>query len=330
MRFKGRALYNLIRLTHTEDPSSEAEPWQIAPYRQMSVAHLFSLLSNLGLSLTEDSFLSYGDSCETPEELTDSLTLEDVDDEQYEKVYLVVFELWRRLLPRKQTLSVFGDELDHLIFLYDSGELLDEEDLQNILSELEDILDETADKGADPKEALLMVAQYCAHDLETFLYDYITQQMDEGMQTYASELIDGFYDYVQARPWFDFLKARLFAESDAEEGSSLLLGMLEMQEEDPDLELAFEIARFVVNRGDTYLFIIAAHRLLALIEREEDLQALLHLIAEFYRCLDEENEEKVALSILTERKNYPEEHLVTAEDKKSIAMLLQDPERDKI
>lgn len=313
-----------------EDPSAEVAAWQVAPYRKMEMEKLFSILSKQGIKLSDQTLVSYAESCESPEELVDCLLLEDCTDEEYEKAYLALFELWRRLLPRNQTLSIFGDELDHLIFLYDAGQLLDEEDMQNILSELEDILDDTADKGIGPEEAFQMVTQYCAHDIEAFLYDYIIQQMDEGSDTYASELIDGFYEYVQSRRWFDFLKARLFASRDSEEAGSLLLGILELQEEDPDLELAFEIARFVVNRGDTYLFIMAAKSLLSQIEREEDFKALLHLVAEFYRCLDEEGEEKAALDIICKRENIKDDADVTPSDKSLVLEFLKDPERDKI
>jgi nucleoid-associated protein YejK len=75
-----------------------------------------------------------------------------------------------------------------------------------------------------------MVCRDCAHDIEAFLYDYIIEQMDEGNEIYASELLDGFYDYISDKKWFDFLKARLFALSDSEDSESLLLGLLEQQE----------------------------------------------------------------------------------------------------
>lgn len=330
MGFKGRALYNLLKLFYVEGPQAEVKAWQIAPYRQMASEEIFSRLSSLGLPLDEETFLAYAETCDTPEELIDCLWVEEEMDEAHEEAYLLLFELWRRLLPKKQSLSLFGDELDHLIDLYDKGELIDEEELQKTLSDLEDILDQGVDAGAQPEEIFQMVIQFCAHDIETFLYDYIVEQMDSGSEIYASELVDNFYDYVQEKKWFDFLKARLFAISDSEESDVLLLGLLEQQEEERDLDLCFEIYRFLVNRGDTGLFFKSASLLLSLIETEEDFKAFLELLVEFYRCLDQEAEEKALLDILSKREDKKEEEAVTAADKEFVLEFLQNSKRDKL
>ena len=207
MRFKGKALNNLLKLSHSQDPQTEVKPWQIASYRDKPLEDLFARLSSLGMPLNQETFLTYAESSDSPEDLIDFLWLEEEEDEKHEEAYLITFELWRRLLPSKQTLSIFGDELDHLIDLYDNGELSDEETLQKALTDLEDILDQSADSGGKPEEVFQMVSQYCAHDIETFLYDYIIEQMDSKDEIYASELLDGFYDYVFGKSWFDFLKA---------------------------------------------------------------------------------------------------------------------------
>lgn len=330
MRFKGRALYNLLNLSDLEDNINEVKPWQVAPYRQMSSEELFSRLSKLGIFLTEESFLAYGETCDTPEELIDCLWVEEETDEKQEESYLITFELWRRYLPKKQSLSLFGDELDHLIYLYDKGELLDEEELQKALSDLEDILDQSADAGTKPEEIFQMISQYCAHDIETFLYDYIIDQMDSGNETYASELLDGFFDYVEEKKWFDFLKARLFALSDSEESDVLLLGLLEQQEEESDSELCFEICRFLVNRGDTKLFFRTANLLLAQIKTEEDFRIFLELLAEFYRCLDQEPVEKAVQDLINKRKNKKEEDAISEADKVQILEFLQDSNGNKL
>jgi hypothetical protein len=330
MRFKGRALYNLLKLSQMEDPSETVQPWQVAPYRSIYSQELFSRLTKIGISLNEETFLVYGESCDSPEELTDCLHLEDEDHEKYEESYLIIFELWRRFLPKKQSLSLFGDELDHLIDLYDKGELVDEEELQNALSELEDVLDQSADAGTDPEEVFEMVGQYCAHDMETFLYDYIIEQMDAKNTTYASELLDGFYDYVKEKRWFDFLKARLFAVADSDESDALMLGLIELLEEEPDLELSFEICKFLVHQGDTSLFVKAGRLVLDRIEKEEDYKALLHILAEFHRCLDEEMEERAVKDLLLKREGKKDDAIISSEDKKMVLEYLEDPEGNKI
>ena len=330
MRFKGKALNNLLKLSRAEDPQTEVQPWQVASYRELPIEDLFARLSALGICLNEKSYLVYSESSESPEDLIDFLWVDEEEDEKHDEAYLIIFELWRRLLPSKQTLSIFGDELDHLIDLYDNGDLTDEESLQKALTELEDILDQGVDSGGKPEEVFQMVSQYCAHDIETFLYDYIIERMDAKDEIYASELLDGFYDYVQGKSWFDFLKARLFVVSDSEESDILLLGLLEQQEEEPDLELCFEIARFVVIRGDTHLFIKAAELLLSLISVEEDFIAFLDLLAEFHRCLDQDSEEKAVLDLMAKRQSNNNDALITDLDKATALEFLQDPKRDKL
>jgi hypothetical protein len=154
--------------------------------------------------------------------------------------------------------------------------------------------------------------------------------MDSGDEIYASELLDGFYSYIQEKKWFDFLKARLFAVSDSEESDLLLLGLLEQQEEDKDLELCFEISKFLVNRGDTALFFKSAQLLLLLIETEEDFKAFLELLAEFYRCLDQDKEEKSLLHILSKREHKKEEEKISPVDKSLVLEFLQNSQRDKL
>ncbi|NDE82342.1 MAG: hypothetical protein EB051_01835 [Chlamydiia bacterium] len=330
MRFRGKALYNLVKFSYLEQPTSEVKPWQIADYRQITQHQLFARLSSLGIILTVPGFISYAESCESPEELIDCLWVDEEPNNQYEEAYLILFELWRRLLPQKQTLSVFGDEIDHMIYAYDKGDLLDEDLLQKSIADLEDILDQSADAGTEPEEVFQTISQYCAHDIETFLYDYIIEQMDEGSETYASELLDGFYDYVLEKQWFDFLRARLFAITESEESDTLFLGLIEQQEEAPDLELCFEIARFVVNRGDTSLFIKAASTVLSQLKVEEDYKALLEILAEFYRCLDQEMKEKAILDALNKRGVKQGDAVVSSEDKKWVDDFLSEFQRDKI
>ena len=330
MRFRGKALYNLIRFSYMEKPTSEVKPWQVAGYRQMTQEELWARLSKIGVTLTAAGLLPYAESCDCPEELIDCLWLEEEPDDKYEEAYLILFELWRRLLPQKQTLSIFGDEFDHMLYAYDKGELLDEELLQKSIADLEDILDQSADAGTEPEEVFQTVSQYCAHEIETFLYDYIIEQMDEGSETYASELLDGFYDYVLEKKWFDFLRARLFAIRESQESDTLFLRLLEQQEESPDLELCFEICRFIVNRGDTALFIKASEMVLVQLELEEDYQGLLEILAEFYRCLDQESQEKALLDAISKRSAKQQDAAVSAPDKKWVYDFLEEFKRDKL
>jgi hypothetical protein len=301
MELRGRALYNLLRITWLEDPKIKVKPWQVADYRSMSMEDLFAGLNGLGLVLDPSSFAAYAEGCDSPEDLVECLCADEEDLDKQDASYLILFELWRRLLPQKQSLSIFCDELDQLIELYDQGQLENEEALQEALVTLEDILDESADLCGSPEKVFEDLSQFCAHDVHGFLYDYISDLIESSNETYASELITDFHEFLPDKKWFDLLKAWLFASMDIEELNRVASRLLGDLLEEPDLELLLEIAKFLVHRGDVRLFMHAARQAIALLQTEENFQQLLRLIAEYYRCLDKEEEEKLICEMLQKR-----------------------------
>lgn len=301
MELGGRALYNLLRISWLENPNIEVKPWQIEDYRSLSIAQLFSRLKDLGIVLEEQSFKAYAESCDSPEDLVECLWVDEEDLDKQDASYLLLFEIWRRLLPQKQTLSIFCDELDQLIEQYDQGLLEDEELLQKNLQDLEDILDEAADLSGSPEKIFEDLSQLCAHDLYGFLYDYISDLIESNDETYASELINAFYEFLPDKKWFDLLKAWLFASMDLEELNRVAGRLLDQLLDEPDLDLLLEIAKFLVHRGDVRLFMQAARHAIALLKTEEQFQQLLRLIVEYYRCLDKDKEEKYIHRLIQER-----------------------------
>ncbi|MBS0604872.1 MAG: hypothetical protein JSS60_07535 [Verrucomicrobia bacterium] len=315
MKLKGKALFNLLKISWLEDRNSDVQQWQVEDLRDLSIEDLFSRLKSIGLILNEESFYLYAENCESPEELADCVWFEEDDLEGHDKAYLLLFELWRRLLPGKMCLSVFCDEIDQMIDLYDSGEMENEETLQNALSMLEDVLDEAYDEEGDPQAIFSAVADYCAHDLERFIFDYISDQIIEKNETYASELVDAFYDYSSDRRRFDLLRARLFAISDLEESNIIYGRILEELADEPDLELVAQVAESLIRHGDVRLFMQAIKQALPLLRTEEEFQSLLALCAEYYRCLDRDAEEKTIKGLLDERSSRPLEKAIEPTDK---------------
>ena len=326
MHFKGRSLYNLLQVSAKEDSSIQAEPWQLLDYRGLSDEVLFKKLAELGIGLSKENFFLYAENCDTPEELLECLWLSESDQEGEEKAYLLIFEFWRRSFPKKQSLSIFFDELDSTISQFDEGLLIDEEVVQDMLSGLEDILDQSIDQGAKPQEIFKTVLEYAAHDVEEFLYDYISELLEEGSDIAASKLIDAFEDYVSDAKWFDFLRARLFSLTDAEieDSSSLLHGILEEQEENPDLIFLNEVCEFLVHRGDGSLFFECVMLIIQQIRIEEDLQELLTLVSDFYRCLDKESSEIKILNFIKSRKSKDLKSLIPPQDISAVVKLLSD------
>jgi len=314
MKTKGRALYNLIRMNWEEDPSLPAETWQVEDYRSLRSEELFDRLSSIGISLDEERFLSYSEQASSPEELIETLWVGESYD-YFDKAYLTIFELWRRLRPEKQSLSIFCNELDTLIGLYDTEELENEEILYSALSDLERILEEQVDQEEDPKIIFQEISQYCAHDIESFIFDLASHEIDKDNTLQASGLIDGFSSYINDEHWFEFLQLRLLASSDSEEADPMLARILEDQKEEPDFELLLEIARFLIEQGKTNLFFEVAQDAKDLIETEQDFQELLALTGECYLLLNKEAKANKIIEILKQRQKIPLEQEISASDK---------------
>src|SRR5262249_5498720 len=131
MQLKGKALFNLLRINWLENRQGDVKPWQVEDLRDVDIQELFKRLKKLGLILDETTFYLYAENCNSPEEMNDHVWIEEEDIEGRDQTYLLIFELWRRLLPDQLCLSIFCDELDQLIELYDKGELENEEPMQN-------------------------------------------------------------------------------------------------------------------------------------------------------------------------------------------------------
>lgn len=314
METRGRALYNLILMNWQEDSDLPVDPWQVEDYRSLSTKDIFKKLKALAIPLDEQRFRSYAEACESPEELTDTLFVDEELD-QFDEVYLLVFELWRRLLPEKESLSIFCDELDYLINLYDHDQLENEESLNDAITELERILDEHVDQGEDPQTLFQEISLYCAHDLQSFIYDYAADQIDQEHHLQASEIIDGFAPYITDTRWFEFLQYRLLAAADPDEGEIMLARILEEQNQSPDFELLLEIARCLVNQGEVANFLKVVKQAKNLIETEQDFQELLAITCEFYRLLDREEKSEKLFDILKQRQDIPLEQEIASNDK---------------
>jgi hypothetical protein len=307
-----KALYNLLRLN--EDPSVQADPWALEDLRAVPLEDLYQRLKPYYVELDKRSFFHFAEETDTPEELTDVLLPDGAPEKLRDPFYLLIFELWRRLLPEKQSLSIFCDELDHRIALYDEGNLENDEPIQDALANLLEILEENTDMGVDPQEVLIGISDYCAHDLEGFLYDYISDLLDSGNSIYATELLEGFSPYVADPLWFDVLRARLADIGEAN------LQIHQLLKHDLELPLLTEILRFLSANGEPTLFKLAVKKALPLLTEQEDLLDVMRWIADFYRRLDEEEKEKAVQTILNGRKPGP----IVTEDLETLEELIKE------
>lgn len=306
-----RAYYNLLRMGWYDEEEIDVEPWQVENYRTLELDELFNRLKRLEITIDRIDFINLSEDFDTPEDLTDNLV---EDDEIYDHVYLLIFEIWRRLLPEKQCLTIFCDELDQQIYLYEKGLIEDFEPLQDAIANLQMVLDENADQGANPQEVFGYIKTGCASDLEAFFYDFIALQIDDGNTVYASDLLDNLSPYVEDVKWFTFLKIRLLGITDPPAAKLLIRQIVVKAPEDADLDFNLEILSFLIQGGEREVFNDLLKQTIPLIETEEDFQDLLEITADYFRCLDQDRIEKAIQKIIDERQNKPQEGTVRSDD----------------
>ncbi len=302
MQIERRSLYNSLRMNWLLDPSMGVEAWQVDDYRTLPIQTLFSRLLEKEITFDKSGFIAFAELLDTPEEMTDALLSDsEFDNKVQDEVYLLVFELWRRLVPEKPCLTVFCDELDYQIHSYDFGKLTNLEPLQDALANLQVVLDENADKGVDKAAIFESVSANCANDIESFLYDFIAEQIDNGNYSYASELLEGFGDYVQDVKWFNFLKARLLVFTDQESANKSIRDIVKKAASDSDLEFNLEVLAFLTQAGEKDVFLSLLKKSCPLLELEEDFQDLLAICSEYYHRLDADHEEQAIQKMLNQR-----------------------------
>jgi len=297
MKLQTKALYSLLRLNHGSDPSLVAEDWQIEDLRLVSTELLWKRLEQMGLNLSMESFRQFAEDSDSPEDLAEILLSDCQDSKQYDAAYLVIFELWRRLFPERQTLSIFCDELDHRISLYYGGDLDNDEPIQDALSNLDEILSENVDAGVKPAVIFNKISSYCAHDLMAFIIDYISNLLDAKNERYASELIEDFAPYSPSLIWFDFLRARLLALTDPAEANRMIAKLLEYDDL-LAIDLLFEMLRFQIGYGERPVFIAVIQKIVPRLETQEDFKELLMLSSEYFHRRDREDLEAAVAKIL--------------------------------
>ena len=305
MEIGRRALYNLIRMNWINDPTTRCERWQVEDYRELSDSILFTGLQKMGIPWDHDTFLLYAQSVESPEELTD-LLLKDVDlePEDQDCIYLFLFEIWRRLIPEKLSLSLFCDELDHQIFMYDKGNVSAAESIQDAIANLQDLMDDNVDEGEDHQKIFHLVSAACANDLESFLYDYIAEQIDNGDASYAAEILEGLDPYISNSRWFDLLKIRLLELEDPEKAQADLRKLLSVAVKDNELTFNLEVLAFVSQCGEKKDFNKMVRASVPLLSTEEDFQEILSICEDYYRCLDEDGKELAVQKIRNGRNRF--------------------------
>ena len=288
MEFQGRAFYNLLRFNSLESFSSKHyETWQTDDYRSLSEETIFSRLNDYGCDLDIESFMHLAANFDSPEALSEYLIPDEFDTEQVDKVYLCLFELWRRYKKDCRSLSIFSDELDHWMQSYD-GQKEDIDDIiYSYIFELQNFLDEEVDQGQDPKVVFDLISSYFAHDIENFIYDFVYDVIEKESITVASEIIDAFLPYVKRETWFEYLKLKVFSLQDLEQFPSLIHRFSEKVIEQKDVELLIEVLDLMIDTSQIDLFLSTAKNAISLLTNYGSAQEYLIVIKEFYDSIED-------------------------------------------
>jgi hypothetical protein len=301
-----RALYNLLRMNWLHEPMLLVQPWQVEDYRQVPLTTLFNRLETFNIHLDRLSFITYADACGSPEDLTDHLIgdrpLQAADED---KIYLIVFELWRRLIPQKPSLSILCHELDYQIHLYDQQQMTDPLPLQEAIKGFIKILDENVDKGILPQETWKLILPYCANDVETFLYDFISEQIDEGLSSDSHELLNELDPYLGNNKWFQLLRLKLFKYARHKTAQKMTEQLMEEHLHEKDLDFDLEFLSILAEQGDQIHFPSLMKHLLPLITKEEDLHDLVAIVIDYFDLLDRKKDAIQWKSFLNKRSHHP-------------------------
>lgn len=316
-----RALYNLLRMNWLNEPSLAVEPWQVEDYRSLPLTHLFDKLKPFNIHLDRVSFIAYADESDSPEELTEHLLGEDhLPTAQEDQIYLLIFELWRRLMSEKPSLSILCNELDHQIYLYDQQKLEDPAALQDALTHFIQILGENVDEGIPPEQAFNLISNYCANDIESFLYDFIAEQIDEENESYGHDLLDDFDAYLGKNKWFKLLRIRLYEHSQHKTAQKIAVEVIEENLSDQDLDYHLEFLSVMTEMGDPLTFRLIIKHTLPLIKQVGDFQDLLNIVIDYFHRLDQEQQENNLKNLLEQQSHRSPDETLDAKDPDLMAM----------
>lgn len=304
-----RALYTLLRINWLNDPSLKVEPWQTEDYRVVPLFDLFERLKQHQIHLDRQTFIAFADESDSPEELTEQLVGDSVvTPSEGDQIYLLVFEIWRRLCTEKPSISIVCNELDHQIYLYDTDEIENPLALQDSLIHFSQILDQNVDEGVAPTEAITLISAYCANDVETFLYDFITQQIEEENESYAQELLDEFEVYLHDNKWFKLLHLRLSNNIHGKTAQKLIQQLIDEKLDENDIEFNLEFLSLIEDAVDDAIFFDLIKKTSPLLRDEEDFQDLLSIAAEYFHRQDRDAEAHLLNEMVRKRKNIPLDH----------------------
>lgn len=309
-----KALYNLLRLNWRDDPSLYVDPWQVEDYRMLPIDTLFDRLKQRGIVLNKESLIMYVDQVSDPEDLTDCFADLVADTADLDEVYLLFFELWRKLAPDRHTLSIFCDEIDYRIEMYDCGLPEAQAAIEELFIRLADMLDQNSSDGASTQEVFYAVCERCATDIESFFYDFVSDLIEQGNIETALGFVDRLVPYVEQKHWLSFLKLRLATMDESGDIELLTRELFSGFSEDWDLDFSFEVLDFIIQTEQPEYFLALIKHLFLLAEVEQDFRDLSFEFRDFCEERDLCQEVEFLNEMIERRSELPIDSLLERDD----------------
>lgn len=217
----------------------------LVSWREQSTQFLFDQLHNLGIDLDKSHFLAWARESDSPEDLLNLLAPDNEDEEKdslyMDHLYLILFELWRRFVPERRSLSIVADDIDQTICMYDArgGECSIEEEnsfaskMVGYFSEYVRILEASLEqfKGCSPEEkedvlmegftspeaAIFGMSQpFFAHDIARSFFDFVVEYASSEIAHELLSIIDRIAPFIMPQNFLPAMRVHaLWYEDEA-------------------------------------------------------------------------------------------------------------------
>jgi hypothetical protein len=308
MKKEIKAHANLLKAQVAWDPSTPHEKWMVEDLSAVSDKNLLKRLEDLKVPVSSTNLKKYLEEIETPEDFLEAVTLETDGPEKVENVYLILFELFKRHAPKKESLSIFADELDSLIQKYEATSGRNWAEIVPHLKQLVHILRENLSGVKNPSEVLEKLSRHFAYDLEGFIYDFIADLIDSSQEVLAEEFIELFFDYLTKPYWFNLLEYYLKGADEER-----LENLSDLAIETKDFEFSLEVLHVLKEEESDRFFPLLSHTV-DFSKEEADFVELLTVAQEFFEEKDRLREMMEIKKILDSRSQIDEKRRLHPQD----------------
>lgn len=288
-KLETKAFYNSLRMLGS-NVSRMSQDWKAADWRERELDGLFDELKQMGIVFDTSLFYQWAAHCETPEELVDFLSMEEEvetgewEEERKDRLYLILFELWRRLVPEKRSLSLVADEIDHVIFAFDSGKEFLDEEIENALEEWIRLLNRLQDEGLSVREALQAIEPYFAHCVPEFAIDFLLDVSERGESERYISLFEKVRPFLTSEPlWAKIIELKFCLRDDIPLLNKKLGDLVAhvLTTTNVESEVIFALCDIALKLKREELFLRLLEKVVPCLQEKDDVNVVVHLLTDF-------------------------------------------------